>query len=169
MKKLSLVLVAVLASLGTAAQAATETANFTVSVALTSKCRVVPATDNQTLGFTYTAFAAADVAANSNITINFECTRGLTAPTVIFDTDGTTKTTGTAAAASVTGNGVVGGLRYEITATKGSVTNGNAATPAAIGTPDTIPYTISGKIFAGQAGTGPNGTYTQARTLTLEY
>lgn len=153
---------------GPAAEAATVGAGLTVSAALTSQCRVATGSAGQTLAFAYTAFAADTIQTGGGITITFECTRGLAAPTVVFDTDGTTTTTAAAAAAAVTGTGVVQGLRYEITATRQAVGAGTAADANGIGSAATVPYLVTGKIFGAQAG-DVTATATQARTLTLTY
>jgi hypothetical protein len=101
--------------------------------------------------------------------VTFECTRGLSAPTVVFDSDGgTTTSSGAAAGASVLGNGVVAGLRYEVTATRQATGTGADADPSSIGTAATVPYVITGRIFGNQAG-DTSAAVTQARTLTLAY
>ncbi len=87
--------------------------------------------------------------------------------TANFDTG--TDATAAAAATNAVGAGVVGGLRYDITATPGAVTAGTAATASSIGTGDSRPYTITGSMPADQAGTGPTGAKTQQRTLTVNY
>lgn len=151
-----------------AVAAGTVGAGLTVSAALTSQCRVATGSAGQTLAFAYTAFAADTVQTGGGITITFECTRGLAAPTVVFDSDGTSTTSAAAAAASVTGTGVAGGLRYEITATRQATGAGTAADANGIGTAATVPYLITGKIFGNQAGDA-TATATQGRTLTLAY
>lgn len=166
---LSAVAALMVASIAAPATAAgTVGAGLTVSAALTSQCRVATGSAGQTLAFAYTAFAGDTPQTGGGITITFECTRGLTAPTVVFDSDGTNTTSATAAAAAVTGTGVAGGLRYEITATRQAVGAGTAADANGIGSAATVPYTVTGKIFGGQAGDA-TATATQARTLTLAY
>jgi spore coat protein U-like protein len=163
MKKIALA--AALGLMALSSQAATIGGAFNVSVTLTAKCRVsTVGTPNLAFG-TYTAFAGAVPA--TPIVIDFECTRGFgAAPTVEFDT-GTDKAS-SAAGATATGAGVVGGLNYTIAVTAGALTGGAAATTAFIGTPDTYGYTISGNMPAGQAGDVTKAT-TQARTLTITY
>jgi len=176
MRKFLLIASAVASLAAAPSHAATVAASLTVSASLQAQCRVKSGEDNQTLSFSYTAFAASDVNQTAPLTITFECTRGLAAPTVVFDNDGATgnKTSDAAAASAVTGKGVVGGLQYEITATRGTTTTGTAASASSIGSAATVPYTITGKIYADQAGTQGGGaattaTSTQARTLTLTY
>jgi opacity protein-like surface antigen len=152
-----------------AAHAADLVGVFSVAATLTSKC-YVSAGDNGTLNLgTYESFAG-DLVNSTGITITWSCTRGITAPKVVFDSDGATgtKTTGTADADSVVGTGVVAGLRYEITATKTAPTLGTAADANSLGTAATLPYKITSKIFGSQAGDATAAT-SQPRTLTLTY
>lgn len=154
---------------GQQALAANIGATFNASVTLTSVCRVKTGSDNQTLSFgTYTAFQGTAQGTGAGINIDFECTRGFAAaPTVAFDTG--TDMTSTATAATATGAGVVAGLNYTLAVTAGTNTAGTAATTAAIGTPDTYRYAVSGSMPAGQAGTNGSGVQTQARQLIITY
>lgn len=141
--------------------AQTATKDVTVSVSLTSQCRVATASAGaMTLSFpAYTAFSAAAVDATPELTVNFECTRGLGA-TPTFEWDGSTA------------SGVLAGLRYELTTTNGTAVAGDApviATPGDIGTPDVYPVTIGGSLPAGQAGTDTSGAATELRTLTVTF
>jgi spore coat protein U-like protein len=163
--------VLLLCAIGLAGQqvlAANVSATFNASVTLTAVCRVKTGSDAQTLNFgTYDAFQASPQAATP-INIDFECTRGFAAaPNVAFDT-GADKTS-SAAGATATGAGVVSGLNYTLAVGAGAITAGTAATTAAIGTPDTYRFAVSGSMPSGQAGTNSTGVQTQARQLTITY
>lgn len=94
------------------------------------------------------------------------CTRGLAAPTIAFDSPGST---------------VLAGLNYTLSSTSASTTAGAVATgTAGSGTATTHSYMLSGNMPAGQAGacttTGSvqsacNGgtATTAARTVTFTY
>jgi hypothetical protein len=152
-----------LLSLGAAGQTITASKSVTLSATLSAQCRVASASSGAiTLTFpSYTAFGGAVTAPAQ--TINFECTRGLgSTPTFAWDAGG-----GTTA-----GDGVLAGLRYSLTATNGTRTNGVApvlGTPGDVGTPDTYPVNVGGSMPAGQAGAGASGTYTATRTLTVTF
>jgi hypothetical protein len=142
-----------------AAHAVTITNNFTVAVNLTSQCRAL-ASGTLTSDFgTYTAFGAA--ASAPAISVNFECTRGFAPTSVAFDTVGADST--------AAGVGVIAGLQYTLTAAAGAVVAGTAASSTTIGTGDTRPYSITGTMPAGQAGTGAGGAATQVRQLIVSY
>jgi spore coat protein U-like protein len=169
MKKTILVLAGVASMLASvpAAQAATVGGNFNVTVSLTSICTMASVTD---LAFgTYTAFGSAVTATPTTATLT--CTRGLIETGVLanFDTSGPIGSTGAAAATDAVGAGVLAGLQYDITATKGTITPGTAATASSIGTPASRPYVISGTMLGGQAGTATIGSAIQVRTLTITY
>jgi hypothetical protein len=156
------------AALVPAAHAAGLAGDFTVQATLTSKC-YVSAGDAATLDLgTYESFRSTDLVNSTGITITWSCTRGISAPKVAFDSDGTNTTSAAADADSVVGTGVVKGLRYEITATKQTPTNGDAADATQIGSADLRPFKITSRIFASQAGDA-SALATQARTLTLTY
>ncbi len=167
MKKLliSAATAALFGGLVPAAQAATVSGNFNVTVTLTSVCTIGAITD---LAFgTYTAFQpGAQVATPTSATLS--CTRGLTGVTANFDT-AAPGSTAAAAAANAVGAGVIQGLQYNITATPGAVTAGTAATAASIGTADTRPYAITGSMPALQAGDPTQNASPQVRTLTINY
>ncbi len=169
MKKLlmtGLIAASTIATLAPAQAATPVSANFNVTVTLTSKCTMGTISD---LAFgTYTAFQATAATATAT-TATLTCTRGLTGVTANFDTSAGIGSTGAAAAATATGAGVIAGLQYNITATPGTTTAGTAATASSIGTADSVPYSITGSMAAGQAGTGPAGAATQVRTLTVNY
>lgn len=125
-----------------AAQAATTANNFNVSVTLSSQC-LVTTTTTPTIAFgTYIAFGAAIGPVALSAPLTFKCTHNLPAPTVAFDT-----TNGAA-----TGNGVLAGLLYTLTAPVLTRTNGADATSTVGATQDTYSYTFSGNIGSGQSG-----------------
>ncbi|MBA2965315.1 MULTISPECIES: spore coat protein U domain-containing protein [Ramlibacter] len=142
----------------------TATKNLTLSATLSSQCRVAAASSgaiNVAFG-TYAAFSPSAVTASA-VTINFECTRNLGA-TPSFGWD--------ALGGATSGEGVLAGLRYALTATNGTRTNGAApvlGTAGDIGTPDTYPVTVNASMPAGQAGTGPSGAASATRTLTVTF
>jgi hypothetical protein len=148
-----------------AAAQVTATKSLTLSASLTAQCRVATASSGAiTLTFAaYTAFGAAVTAPTQ--TVNFECTRSLTGPpTFAWDV--------VAGTATATGDGVLAGLRYALTAANGTRSNGVApvlATAGDIGTPDTYPVNVGGSMPSGQAGAGASGTYTTTRTLTVTF
>jgi len=145
---------------------------FNVTVTLTPVCTMA-AFAPAALDFTYTAFSGSNVPANAPISSVLTCTRGLTGVSAAFDT-GVDKTS-SGIQTSPTGEGVVAGLNYTMTATRSAVTPGSVATagaPGSIGTADTWTYSINGSMLAGQAGAcvaGPTCAGTQARTLTVTY
>jgi hypothetical protein len=141
-----------------AAHAVNVTNNFTVAVNLSSQCRASN-NNTQTIDFgTYTAFVGPSVAAPT-AALTFDCTRGFAPTSVAFDT-----TNGLA-----TGEGVLAGLQYGLSAAAAVVTNGNAATTASIGTADSRSYTVTGSMAAGQAGTGAGGAASHIRQLIVTY
>ncbi len=158
MKKLALVsLLGLVTTFGNLAHAATANANFSVDVTLTTQCRVTGAAP--TLAFAYTAFGSAVNA--TAVTVGFECTRNLAAPTVAFN--------GAGGAA-----GVVAGLQYALTVTPTTPGAGTAPTATVLGTAATYGYSIGGSMPAGQAGTsdGTNAatvTASDARMLIITY
>jgi hypothetical protein len=154
------------AALVPAAHAVDVPAAFTVSVDLTSKCEV-QSQDTATLAFTYAAFAGSAATQTAPINVVFKCTRNLAAPTAKFDDDGSTKSS-SVTGASPTGVGLVAGLRYTITATRGAEVAGDAADLTGVGSASTIAYQITGSIAGGQAGDS-GALATQARTLYLVY
>lgn len=166
MKTILVLAMAGLTALGLAApaaQAATVSGNFNVTVNLTSVCTMGAVGD---LAFgTYTAFqGSAKTATPTSATLT--CTRGLTGVQAQFDTGADASDSGLGTNAS--GAGVVGGLNYTIAATAGAVVPGSAATTSSIGTADSRPYSITGSMPANQAGDVTKAT-TQVRTLTISY
>ncbi len=139
------------------AQAGTANNNFTVSTSLTSMCTATNS-GTQTVDFsTYTAFQAG-VQNSTTVNLLFQCTRGLTAPTVAFDTG--------------SGAGVIAGLQYNLTAAAAVFTAGTAATTASIGSGDQYSYAVSGTMPANQAGTCATTScpgVTQARILIVTF
>ena len=168
--------VAALFSVAPASQAATLGGAFNVSASLSSLCTLVPGGPPTVAFGTYTAFQALPLTAPP-VTIAFDCTRGLGAPTMALDiVNGTSTAVGTVAGAAATGDGVlpVVGLNYNISVTGAKSATGVAPTTVTgnIGTADTYTFTISGTMPAGQAGTcttGICGPDTQTRTLTITY
>lgn len=170
MTKLSLI-AAVLALASAEAMAATTTDDFVVSVTFTSSCTVTTAAAD--LAFTYTAFAASPAVKTTGTT--FSCTRGLT-PSFAFD-DAANQTGSAAASATgtITGEGLIAGLRYTLSGTTTKTagdpaTAGAAGTGGTNGTADTYAVAITATIPANQAGDGATTTNTsQTRTLTITY
>ena len=155
-----LAVVAAIAALAPAAQAGTATADVTVSVNLTSKCRwqgggADPAI---TVDFgTYVAFQTGAATGNPSGGATLECTRGFGGtPTATWDGDSA-------------GGGVIAGLNYTLSATAGTRQNGTGATVSTIGTADTIAFTLGGTMPKNQAGAGAGGAVTAPRTLTLTF
>lgn len=166
MSKFSLVAAAALVLVSAQAMAAgTAPQNFDVTVTLTSKCQV-KGTPAPVVAFgAYTAFGAAPAPATASIV--FECTRGLAAPTAAFDVvNGTSSASG----AAPTGEGVVAGLKYTLSAA-GSQTLAGAAPVAggAAGSAQEFTWVVTGNMAGGQAGTDTAGAATQQRTLTISY
>jgi hypothetical protein len=153
--------------------AAPVSAPFEVSVALTTKCESTTV-GTQTLNFAYESFQVNAAAPTSGLTFTFKCTRGIPAPTVAFDVSGLLKTSSNAGL-TATGEGVVAGLRYTLTAAANSSTDlGTAADATQTGSAKLLSYAVSGAIPGGQAGTcgtGPGGVCndTQNRTLIVAY
>jgi spore coat protein U-like protein len=143
MKKiLATAVVAAFSAMSPAAQAATTSNNFNVSVTLTSQCAATNSGTTTVAFGTYTAFQAA-AQPSSSVNLTFQCTRGFSPISVAFDV-----VNGTAA-----GVGVLQGLQYTLTAGAPSTVAGTAATTATIGTGDVKTYAVSGTMPAGQAGT----------------
>ncbi|HLX24891.1 MAG TPA: hypothetical protein VKR38_16200 [Usitatibacter sp.] len=144
-----------------AAQAATTSNNFNVSVTLTSQCAATNSGTTTVSFGTYTAFQATAATSNS-VNLTFQCTRGFSPVSAAFDI-----VNGTAA-----GVGVVQGLQYTLTAGAPTTTAGTAATTATIGTGDIKTYAVSGTMPAGQAGqcaAASCGPTTQLRTLIVTF
>ncbi len=163
MKKLliSVAMASMFGAMVSPVMAATASNNFNVSVSLTSQCRQTN-TGTQTVDFgTYTAFqAGAQGSSTANLT--FECTRGFSPISTAFDV-----VNGLA-----TGEGVVQGLQYTLTAAAPTTAAGTAATTATIGTGDTKTYAVTGTMPALQAGacaTASCGPTTQLRTLIVTF
>lgn len=168
MRKIALIAAMGLMGMGSA-MAQPVAANFNVSVTLASKCRVDTQTPytTQTLNFgNYESFGSAQNSSPS-VNVTFECTRGMAAPNVAFDT-GIDKTS-TGAASTATGAGVVAGLQYTLSVAAGSSTPGTAASPTNVGSADIWTYAVTGAMQSGQAGATPTGSQTQARQLIISY
>jgi spore coat protein U-like protein len=162
MKKiLATAVIAALSAMSPAAQAATTSNNFNVSVTLTSQCAATNSGTTTVAFGTYTAFQAA-AQASSSVNLTFQCTRGFAPISVAFDV-----VNGTAA-----GVGVLQGLQYTLTAGAPSTVAGTAATTATIGTGDVRTYAVSGTMPAGQAGTcavASCGPTSHVRTLIVTF
>jgi spore coat protein U-like protein len=155
MKKLAFALAAL--ALCGAANAATATGPFAVTVNFTSACQAT--TPAPTLAFgAYTAFGAA---ATASATIAFECSRGTSATAVSVSN-------GAANGLFTTAN-----LQYTLTlpATPIASSGGTAATAAAIGTADTLSITVNGTLpqQAGASNSGTATTDTDNRTITITF
>ncbi|HUP29717.1 MAG TPA: spore coat protein U domain-containing protein [Usitatibacter sp.] len=161
MKKILASTVAAIAILAPAANAATTSNSFNVSVSLTSQCSASNS-GTTTVDFgTYTAFQIA-AQGSTSVNLNFNCTRGFAPTSVAFDV-----VNGTAA-----GVGVLAGLQYTLTAGAPSTVGGTAATTATIGTGDAVTYAVSGSMPAAQAGTcaaASCGPTSHVRTLIVTF
>jgi hypothetical protein len=163
MKKILALAVAALALLVAfipAARAAVVSSDFNVSVTLTAVCTATNS-NTQTVNFgTYTAFGSASTPAPT-AGLTFNCTRGLAAPTVAFDT-----TNGTAI-----GGGVLAGLNYDLNVGAPVIAAGTPATsaPGGTGTADAYTYTVTGSMAAGQAGDCGGGTATACTPATASH
>lgn len=161
MKKL---LLASLAVLAISAQAGSTTTNFNVTATVTPTCvaGVAPVAPAVAFG-AYPAFSATAIASTSGFTATVNCTRFLaSAPTAAFDV-GTDKL--------ATGQGIVAGLNYSLTATAAAVVAGaepTATTGAHNGTPDVYGFTISGSLPSGQAGSTA-APVSDARSLIISF
>lgn len=144
---------------------------FNVSVTLTSVCKVKTNVGSVAFG-PYTAFQTTAITPTVTSAV-VECTRGrLVAPTVAFDIiNGTTS----AAAATVTGEGVLKGLRYTLATLAPTTVAGVAATAGALGlggsngTATDSTYSIIANMAAGQAGNEADAIASHVRTLTFTY
>ncbi len=149
---------ALLATAIPAANAATTTNDFDVSVTLSSQCEATnDATTTVDFG-TYAAFQPG-AATGTPVNLTFDCTRGFSPSSVAFDT-----VNGNAA-----GVGVLQGLQYTLSAGAPTTVAGTAATTATIGTADVKTYNITGNMPAGQAGTGAGGPSSHTRTLIVTF
>ena len=177
LKKLAastVVAVAMVTALTPAAQALTVgPTGFNVTVTLTPVCTMAAFSPAALAFGSYTAFGGAVAATPTSAILT--CTRGLTGVSAAFDT-GVDKTS-SAIQTSPTGEGVVAGLNYTMTATRSTPATAlgleaTAGAPGSIGTPAQWTYTISGNMPANQAGTcvaGPSCAGLQVRTLTVTY
>ena len=167
-----LIATAVAVALGQSAFAGVATKTFDVTVNLTAACTVTGGP--YAVSLNYTAFGAQQ---QGTTTPTISCTRGVAPSSIQFDgTNGTSATASAASNAGITGEGVVNGLRYTLSApaipaaTAGTAASaGNNGTSGSDGTADTISLPITVTFGAGQAGTGPGGSATQTRTLTVNF
>ena len=156
------------AALIPAAQAATVSSNFNVSVLLEAQCQANNSGAQTVVFGTYTAFRSTSLTAAPAV-LTFNCTRGLATPTFTFDT----------ANGLLNGDGVVAGLNYSL-GTATTTTLGDTATAGVPGSAAVRTVTISGTMPADQAGqcattssvaAACNGTQVQTvlRTLMVTY
>jgi hypothetical protein len=169
MKKLALIAAAAATLFGSSAFAATVGDSFDVTINLSTACTITGGLD---VSIAYTAFQAGNGTGSTSPVIN--CTRGL-APTAVVFNDNAGTMTSSAAGASVTGEGVINGLRYTMSTSLPTVAAGTAASAGAggtggsNGTADTYSMTINVVVPSGQAGSGAGGAASQTRTLTVTY
>lgn len=160
MKKLNIAaktgFVAVLLALAAPSFAQTADADVDVKVTLTSKCKAQSTTAAVVSFGTYVAFQTTAQPATP-VTVNFECTRGLSGPTFSWD--------------GATAFGVVAGLNYELTTTPDAVAPGTAATAVSGGTgsADVWGVSVGGSMPADQAGADSTGVQTDSRVLTITF
>jgi hypothetical protein len=177
MKRLHLLAAAaatlILAS-GNASAQASATKNVDLNVNFSGKCQLATASaGSMAINFgTVQAFDPDVVIAP--VTMTFECTRGTTTPTFKWDGAVANNVNGTGGGTPVTAttNGLLAGLRYQLTAAPGTETAG--ADPVLTagstdgGSPRLITVGIGGTLFQG-AGAGANGVATATRVLTVAY
>ena len=163
MKKIALIAAMGLMGLGSAIAQTQTTGPLNVSVTLAARCQLAAVGSTNMTFTSYTAFGAA-VDSNA-VDYTLSCTRNFGTPVVTFDVLGVGGALGAA-----DGSGVVGGLRYTIATTIGTVTAGAAATaaPSSIGGADTRNIGLVGTIAAGQAGDSSAAT-SQTRVVTVTY
>lgn len=153
--------VILLAAVIPAANAATTSNNFQVSVSLNSQCKATNS-GTTTVDFgTYTAFQAG-AATGTPVNLTFDCTRTFSPVSAAFDV-----VNGTAA-----GVGVLQGLQYTLTAAAPTSVAGTAASTATIGTADVKTYNITGTMPGLQAGTCATaacGPTAHTRTLIVTF
>ena len=154
MKKLvAATIAATLLGAAVQSQAATMTQNFDVKVTLTAACRVQGGVSPVVDFGSYTAFQATPNTATA--AFNVECTRNFpAAPTYSFD--------------GGSGNGVVAGLSYSVTASATGPTGGADATATTAAAADAYAITLAGTMAALQPGQS-NAATTVTRTLTITY
>jgi hypothetical protein len=172
MKKLNLIAAAIALAASSTAFAATLSDGFDVTINFTSSCQVKTAATDMT--FTYAAFGPAD---SKNTSTVFKCSRGVT-PTFSFDNAGATQTGQAAPVAlgtALTGEGLIGGIRYTLAGTSSKTQTGTAAAAGAGGTggtdgsADEYTVAITADIGGNQAGTSGATGGTQTRTLVITY
>ena len=167
MKKLNLIAAVVLAIASSGASAVTASDGFSVTVNFTAACKVKTAATDMV--FAYTAFGAADTKTTQTV---FECSRGLT-PTFNFDTTGANQLGQAAPVAlgvAITGEGLIGGVRYTLAGTSAKSQTGAAAvigTGATDGTADEYTVNLTAAVASQAGGTGTGGTHN--RTLFITY
>jgi hypothetical protein len=142
---------------GVSAQTLLNSANVSVSVSLTSQCKLSAAAPTLAVDFgTYTAFGAATTP-NPSMTFDVLCTRGFGgSPTITWDANA--------------GAGVISGLAYSLSLANSATVPGTAATATVGATPATLTFKLSGTMASGQAGDNAGaGPQTATRTVTLTF
>ena len=171
MKKLNRVAAAMaLGAFAACASAATATDDFTVTINFTGGCTVKTAASD--MSFTYVAF---DTQKTGNATTVFKCSRGLTPTFTLNDNGGTMiGSSAIAVGSTMTGEGVIAGIRYTLA---GAVTKSQAGTAAVAGTgtagtdgtPDEYTVSLDAVLATGQAGSGLSGSGVHTRVVTITY
>lgn len=166
-----LIATAIAATFGQAAFAAGQASTqFNVGVNLTTACTVITGDEGAAVSINYNAFQTSDGTGSSSPKVS--CTRGLAPTSIQFD--GTNGTTSAASGTSITGEGVLAGLRYTLAASMPTVAGGSAATAGAGGTggsngsADTYTFTVNVTVPQGQAG-ATSGSSSHNRTLLINY
>jgi hypothetical protein len=145
-----------------AANAATVSGPFNVTVAFTPSCTVTVAA--RAIAFTYTAFAAAPAAVAVSAPVVLTCSRGI----------GAVATAGYGEGGEAAGLIGASNLRYTLSAPAKTNTPGTAATGTVagnVGTPDSVSFTFTGTLPQ-QAGAGASDVVvnaTDARTLVVTF
>ena len=156
------------------ANAQTFASNFAVSATLTPLCVIGTFSAGGVAFGTVNAFATANATASATATIR--CTRGTTAPTLVFDAAPTGGGTGSTSAPGVTATGagvLPNGLYYTLSAAYAAPTVGStgiAPTTAGLNAQDSTDrvLTVSGILPLGQAGAN-TGAVTHTRVMTVAY
>jgi hypothetical protein len=150
MKKLLLASLAVLA-MGAQAGAVTSD-SFLVTGSTTPGC-VFNTQPTNVVFPAYSAFRATALSAASGAA-TVDCSRGMTSVAAGFNTG--------------SGNGVVAGLNYTLTASVAAPSPGAEPTPGVAGTADSYGITITGSMPANQPGNN-TGAGTDSRTLVVSW
>ena len=164
MKKLSMIAAALALVAGSAGAVQDD---FNVTVVFTGACAVkTPAAD---ITITYPAFSASPVTGTAAKTV-VQCSRGL-APKFELQGDGTS-TTGNGVQTSggtVSGTGIVAGIKYTLDGKITQSQTGTGPTLTADGTADEFSIDYTATAPALQPGAGATVTASQQRTLLITY